>query len=504
LDDDKRAALYNRADHFRRASEFDKAAGIYDSILTEDSGDAEAYWLLVLCRYGVDYVKDPATHRMVPTVNRMQRVPVSADEDFKQALVYADSQQKEIFQQEATVIEALQKKALAISENEEPFDIFICFKETGADDKRTKDSARAQEIYQALTKEGYKVFFSRLTLQDKPGTEYEPYIFAALNSAPVMVVVGTSKDNLEAAWVKNEWSRYLALMKEDGTKHLVPVYEGMDPYDLPEEFALLQALDMGALGFIQDLAAGVGKMLRRDAPQEALSASNKEIYASAPGNNSGALIKRARLCCEDGDWNKADNLIEQALNIDPENGEAYLVKLIIATRCYLEEQLSLLNASLETVPDYIKVMRFGDPALKKRLTDYNESIKARLEEERRTEEQNKKKERSSELERTYQGLKHEMEKAFVNSKKKSSGFAGDLFLDGALGSNLLELAQAFKELCGYKDADALAAKCIAEHEEIAKIKEAKSSIKAQNVKIFLVLGTVIICLIIILITLSTR
>lgn len=49
LNDDRRANLYDRANHFRRNNEFDKAAAIYEQILTEDTTDAEAYWSLVLC-----------------------------------------------------------------------------------------------------------------------------------------------------------------------------------------------------------------------------------------------------------------------------------------------------------------------------------------------------------------------------------------------------------------------------------------------------------------------
>lgn len=40
LDDDKRATMYDRANHFRRNNEFDKAAGIYEQILNEDNTDA--------------------------------------------------------------------------------------------------------------------------------------------------------------------------------------------------------------------------------------------------------------------------------------------------------------------------------------------------------------------------------------------------------------------------------------------------------------------------------
>jgi DNA-binding MurR/RpiR family transcriptional regulator len=61
-------------------------------------------------------------------------------------------------------------------------------------------------------------------------------------------------------WVKNEWNRYLALIRGGAKKTLIPAYRDMDPYDLPEEFSHLQAQDMGKLGFMQDLVRGVKKI----------------------------------------------------------------------------------------------------------------------------------------------------------------------------------------------------------------------------------------------------
>ena len=82
LDDDRRKGLYARANYFRQNGDFDKAMVIYEQILSEDNTDAEAYWSLVLCRYGVEYVEDPATHKRVPTVNRIQPTAVTSDKDF--------------------------------------------------------------------------------------------------------------------------------------------------------------------------------------------------------------------------------------------------------------------------------------------------------------------------------------------------------------------------------------------------------------------------------------
>ena len=81
LDNDKRANMYDRANHFRRQNDYDKAMAIYEQILQEDRTDAEAYWSLVLCRYGIEYVEDPATRKRVPTMNRLQYASILSDED---------------------------------------------------------------------------------------------------------------------------------------------------------------------------------------------------------------------------------------------------------------------------------------------------------------------------------------------------------------------------------------------------------------------------------------
>lgn len=59
------------------------------------------------------------------------------------------------------------------------------------------DSVIAARLYSRLTVEGFRVFSPQKTLEDKSGGEWEPYIFAALTSARVMIVVGTSAESFE-------------------------------------------------------------------------------------------------------------------------------------------------------------------------------------------------------------------------------------------------------------------------------------------------------------------
>lgn len=267
-DDDKKLALFERADQLRRSCDFDKAAGVYESIVSEFRHEAEAYWGLVLCKYGIDYVDDPASGKKVPTCHRCSFDSVLEDPNFDLAMENADPQALQLYRSEAKQIEQIREGIVAVSNNEDPYDIFICYKETDRDGDRTIDSLIAQEIYDGLTEKGYRVFFSRISLEDKLGIAYEPYIFSALNHAKLMLVVGTAYEHFNAVWVKNEWSRFLKFMETDKTKRLIPCFKGIDAYDIPREFAHLQAQDMGKVGAMQDLLRGVEKILPK-APAQA-------------------------------------------------------------------------------------------------------------------------------------------------------------------------------------------------------------------------------------------
>jgi len=376
LDDDRRANLYDRANHLRRNNEFDKAAGIYEMILNEDTSDAEAYWSLVLCHYGIEYVKDPSTQKRVPTVHRAQYTSIFDDDNYKSAIQYADNDQRAIYEAEAYYINEIQKGYLDISQKEDPFDVFICYKETDPNGQRTHDSVLANDIYHQLTNEGFKVFFASITLEDKLGMEYEPYIFSALNSAKVMIVLGTKPEYFNAVWVKNEWSRFLSLVKQsNGKKVLIPVYRDMDPYDLPEEFSHLQALEMTGYGFMSDLIRNIKKLL--------ITSESKQPTQEAYGNNNKAdvstLLKRAFMFLDDGNWTRANAYCEKVLDQDPENPQTYIGKLLAELHVSRIDHLSKCSLPFDGSVNYKKAVRFGGEQLASILAGFNNQARTRYE-----------------------------------------------------------------------------------------------------------------------------
>lgn len=331
-DNEKKLTLFGRAGRLLRGCEFDKAAGVFESIVADFPEEAEAYWGLVLCKYGIEYVDDPATGKKIPTCHRSSFDSVLDDENFEQACENADAVARSVYRAEARAIEELRKGIIQVSSREEPYDVFICYKETDDKGERTLDSVIAQDIYTALTEKGYRVFFSRISLEDKLGVEYEPYIFAALNSAKLMLAVGTDYEHFNAVWVKNEWSRFLALIASGQKKTLIPCYKNIDAYDMPREFAKLSAQDMGKVGAMQDLLRGVEKILggRKEEKQA------EPVTVSQPvsgGPNVRAMIDRGNMALEDGKWQEAAEYFNRALDMDARCADAYLGQLLAKNQC---------------------------------------------------------------------------------------------------------------------------------------------------------------------------
>lgn len=386
VDDEQRAAAFNRGNHFRRIGEFDKALQVYERIVREDDTDAEAHWCCALCRFGIEYVEDPESMEYLPTCHRASFDNFLEDVDYLAAVEHSEGITKRQYQKDAAKIAEVQRGILATSQNEEPFDVFICYKESDENGERTRDSLMAQDVYYQLTDQGYRVFFARITLEDMVGKQYEPYIFAALNSAKVMIVIGTKAEYMNAVWVKNEWSRFLAMMKKDHSKLLLPCYRKMDPYDMPEQLSVLQSYDMSKIGFVQDLIRGIKKVLDADKkPEVAMDAVQQPTYAQ----ETAPLLRRVELFLEDGEFDRADDFCEQVLNIDPENSAAYIGKLQVEFRCCTKEKLSQLRKPIATSKNYNKILRFGTDEEIEFVTQLNKRIEdmLRQEAERKQKEQ---------------------------------------------------------------------------------------------------------------------
>lgn len=310
--------LLGEANNYRQQNRFDEAAQLYRHIIEEYPEENEAYWCLILCKYGIEYIDDAKKEQKIPTCHRTIRESIFDCEEYKLIMSRATEEEKRIYSAEAEEIDRIQKSILSDVAKEEPYDIFICYKETDADGKRTLDSQHASKIYGTLTDKGYKVFFSRVTLKSKAGAQYEPVIFAALSSAKVMLVLGSCSEHMEAIWVRNEWSRYLEFMEQDMQKVIVPCLINMSPYEMPDDLQRYQALDMGELDFVESLARQID------------SKFGKVSGGSGGGKNSAdqtKKINRIKIKIMDGEYDVANEEVSELLEEDFESHVLWELKL---------------------------------------------------------------------------------------------------------------------------------------------------------------------------------
>lgn len=231
----------------------------------------------------------------------------------------------------------------------------------------------------------------------------------------------------------------------------------MDPYDLPEEFSHLQAQDMSKLGFMQDLIRGIKKITRSS---ESATPVKETVIVNSGSVNTAPLLKRAFMFLEDGNFKDANDYCEKVLDIDPENAQAYLGKLMAELGVRTKEKLADLVEPFYDSDNYRKVIRFGDLSLKEELGGYLKSVEKNKEEAhekarlRLEEESRKKKARMEEARLKDEQLSVEIYDNAVNAMNSAKN-----------KKDYLNAEHLFKSIKGFRNADELAQKCFEEFDK---------------------------------------
>ena len=196
--------LYRQAANFQYDREYNKAEEYYHRVLTKGGDDSEVYWRLLMCHYCLFYQKDNDGHLIPIILNPDLTDP--AEMSLRRELEHhMAEQEKPYYLSELNKIDRILDKYRLLKDQVQ-YDVFISVMQN-QDGHYTTDSDVASDLYDFLEDQGFKVFNSRRTVIPA-GQEYEPYIISALMSAKALIVVGTSAENMNSPWVKNEWSRF--------------------------------------------------------------------------------------------------------------------------------------------------------------------------------------------------------------------------------------------------------------------------------------------------------
>ena len=96
-----------------------------------------------------------------------------------------------------------------------------------------------------------------------------------------------------------------------------------------------------------------------------------------------AILDRASLFLEDGNFDDALRYCEKALDIDPRNPEAYVLKLMAQKHCKTRSQLGMGRKPLHTYASFAKAFRFATPELEQELDAYDKKTTEAYKEEKK-------------------------------------------------------------------------------------------------------------------------
>ena len=112
------------------------------------------------------------------------------------------------------------------------FDVYIAFKNTVQSGGLTLDRAIAERIREKLRNEGLNVFLGG---KDTDDATFMEQVYGALQDAQMLILVGTSPENITCKDVSDEW-RYFLDTVNSGAKpgsRIITVLSGMTSADLP-------------------------------------------------------------------------------------------------------------------------------------------------------------------------------------------------------------------------------------------------------------------------------
>lgn len=340
----------NLANQHRNHADFEEAIKAYDAIIASGEEGYEAYWGRVLSEYGVRFVLGEYDSKYKFTCDRTLANSILDNWYYQKALELADEKDKQEMQENALEIDRLQKEIKEKMDKEEAFDVFISYKATYSKDKiPTEDSVIGRRIYDELTQRGIKVFFSSETLKGKLGSEYEPIIFKALNTAKIMILIATKEEFIYSPWVKNEWSRFSKRVEEEGMqKACFPVFKDVNPYAFPPRFRT-QGLDINKHTFDYEIvtADGIANILGFGQVDKTLTRKDieslmKNKLATIESGISiiDPLLQRGSIDLEHCDFEGASRDYDKVLDKDPENVDAYFGLFLAKNEYQSEEELS--------------------------------------------------------------------------------------------------------------------------------------------------------------------
>ena len=367
---------------------FDEAATAYARAAELDSKEPEAFFGLALATAQVRYLKDEVNNRLQPICYSATDKSIVQDANFKRAVSLATPDQKKEYEVKGREIDSIREEFNEFRKQGLNYDTFICVKVTEEGGRHTEDSHTAAQLYKELKNAGYSPFYSEEEIHGRTGVMYEAMILYALYTSQSMLLVCSDESYLQTKWVKNEYSRFLKMQRDEEKARgsLTVVFKGTAVDRVPGLNGKVQGIDFNTFNALNQVLDFVQKFKKVDVPaikrKEYGQAKVGKIAATRQGVEKRKLAAvaggevsasdRAKLslvtqCLQDKDFGYARTLVDKIIADNPSNGEAYFLRLLADMSCRDEQGFTKFNAAVTNYDDFEKALASADPTRRKEL-----------------------------------------------------------------------------------------------------------------------------------------
>ncbi|MCI8369365.1 MAG: leucine-rich repeat protein [Clostridia bacterium] len=273
--------------------DFKKSLKYSQSVLEKNPENQEANWLALLAENQVIYIQnDKGKH--VPTFLESDKSCLTRGKYY--------SALNERYKADAQEVEKVRLAAVEEFKKVKPYDVFISYKQHESDgtSAETKEAVWARDIYTELktnpkTKH-LNIFFDQKCLSGA-NAGWEPHIYSAIKSSKCMILLGSSLDNINSRWVKNEWKRFIAFKARGEKKDFIVLgSDNVNPLLLDEKLQEKQMITNTSGRWLQEIVNRVSEICGK--PKKEIP---EEIAVATPPKKKKKLAKKAIiaiiLCC---------------------------------------------------------------------------------------------------------------------------------------------------------------------------------------------------------------
>jgi len=329
--------IYRLAAEALASQNFDVALTYYKRILMVDAKETAAHWGFLLSKYGVEISEKSDTYQHV-IFHRMEHAILTDDPSYEKMIAYCPREALYYYQGLSRIIASQQQKMLAISQAQQPYDIYInCTSEPG-----THDYLLANQVGIALDNAGYRVFLPATMLSGVPASEKNLYEMAVAEKAQTMIVIVTTQTDHSDSRYTAVWKRFLAYRRQDAGRKMLSVFRDINPQQLPMELQPLQSIKDEHDNIQETVLTEINKMFGRTSQDASVT---RQIMAH---------LRQAEVHLAAGKYSEAAALCRQVRALDAEEVQAHWGLVRCAT-----QNLTVPVFSDEVNTDYQHVLQFS-------------------------------------------------------------------------------------------------------------------------------------------------